>query len=147
MERWETQKSKGVFYQMIGVKSMSKRENGYSEDVSILSDGVNIEGKITSNGNVRIDGKVIGDVEVKGNLTLGTSSEVKGQVKAKNMSVSGKVEGTLSIEEKLTLESSSKIKGDIIAKVLVIEEGAKFDGKSSMTQSSSYDNVKTSEAK
>ena len=122
---------------MIGVKSMSKRENGYSEDVSILSDGVNIEGKISSNGNVRIDGKVIGDVNVKGNLTLGASSEVNGQISAKNMTVSGKVEGTLKIEEKLTLESSSRIKGDLIAKVLVIEEGAKFDGKSSMNQTGS----------
>ena len=123
---------------MIGVKHMSKRENGYSEDVSILSDGVNIEGKISSNGNVRIDGKVIGDVHVKGNLTLGSSSEIKGQINAKNMVVSGKVEGTLKIEDKLTLESTSKIKGDIIAKVLVIEEGAKFDGKSSMTQTPTY---------
>lgn len=117
---------------------MSKKENGYSEDVSILSHGVNIEGKISSNGNVRIDGKVIGDVDVKGNLTLGSSSEVNGQIKAKNMTVSGKVEGTLNIEDKLTLESSSTIKGDLIAKVLVIEEGAKFDGKSSMTKSSSF---------
>ena len=132
---------------MIGVKNMSKRGNGYSEDVSILSDGVNIEGKISSNGNVRIDGKVIGDVNVKGNLTLGTSSEVNGQVSAKNMTVGGKVEGTLKIEEKLTLEASSKIKGDIIAKVLVIEEGAKFDGKSSMTQSSSYTSPTASETK
>jgi len=132
---------------MIGVKNMSKRENGYSEDVSILSDGVNIEGKISSNGNVRIDGKVVGDVNVKGNLTLGSSSEVKGQINAKNMVVSGKVDGTLNIDDKLTLESSSKIKGDIIAKILVIEEGAKFDGKSSMTQSSSYSAPATSETK
>lgn len=121
---------------MIGVKNMSKRENGYSEDVSILSDGVNIEGKISSNGNVRIDGTVTGDVTVKGNLTLGASSVVNGQITAKNLTASGKVDGTLNVEDKLTLESSSKIKGDIIAKVLVIEEGAKFDGKSSMSQSS-----------
>ncbi len=124
---------------------MSKRENGYSEDVSILSDGVNIEGKISSNGNVRIDGKVEGDVIVKGNLTLGISSVVKGEVSAKNMTVSGKVEGTLRIEEKLTLESKSVIKGDIIAKVLVIEEGAKFDGKSSMSQST-FSGSKVSES-
>lgn len=132
---------------MIGVKNMSKRENGYSEDVSILSDGVNIEGKITSNGNVRIDGKVQGDVNVKGNLTLGSSSEVNGQINAKNMIVSGKVEGMLKIDEKLTLEASSKIKGDIIAKVLVIEEGAKFDGKSTMTQPASYSSTTPSEKK
>lgn len=131
---------------MIGNKTMAKKENGYSEDVSILSDGVNIEGKISSNGNVRIDGKVEGDVQVKGNLTLGASSEVKGEVAAKNMTVSGKVEGTLKIDEKLTLESHSIIKGDIIAKVLVIEEGAKFDGKSSMSQST-YAGASNSEAK
>lgn len=123
---------------MIGVKKMSKKENGYSEDVSILSDGVNIEGKISSNGNVRIDGKVIGDIHVKGNLTLGNSSSVKGEISAKNLVVSGNVEGTLNIDDKLTLESSSIIKGDIIAKVLVVEEGAKFDGKSSMTQTPAY---------
>ncbi len=92
---------------MIGSKNMSKKENGYSEDVSILSDGVNIEGKISSNGNVRIDGKVVGDVNIKGNLTLGPSSEVNGQINAKNMTVSGKVDGTLKIDEKLTLEKIS----------------------------------------
>lgn len=120
---------------MIGSKNMSKKENGYSEDVSILSDGVNIEGKITSNGNVRIDGKINGDVIVKGNLTLGSAAEIKGHVSAKNMTASGKVEGILKIEEKLTLEATSIIKGDIITKILVVIEGAKFDGKSSMTQS------------
>lgn len=123
---------------MIGKSSAQKKENGYSEEVSILSSGVNIDGKLTSNGNVRIDGKVVGDVNIKGNLTLGTSANVNGEVVAKNVSVSGKVEGTLKVEEKLTLESTSVIKGDINAKVLIIEEGAKFDGKSSMTQGSSY---------
>lgn len=128
---------------MIGLKKMSKKENGYSEDVSILSDGVNIEGKLSSNGNVRIDGKINGDVSVKGNLTLGSSAEIKGQVSAKNMTVSGKVEGVLKIEEKLTLEASSVIKGDIITKILVVIEGAKFDGKSSMTNNSTSNNLFT----
>ena len=126
---------------------MTKKENGYSEDVSILSDGVNIEGKITSNGNVRIDGKVNGDVFVKGNLTLGPSAEIKGEVSAKNMTASGRVEGVLKIDDKLTLESSSVVKGDIITKILVVEEGAKFDGKSSMTQSSSTTSTISSEPK
>ena len=107
--------------------------SSHSEDVSILSSGVKIEGKITSEGNVRIDGKVVGDVIINGNLTLGEGSEVKGQVKANNMVVSGKVEGTINADSKLVLESNSNVKGDIYTKVLVIEEGAKFDGKSSMS--------------
>ena len=132
---------------MMGSKKMLKRENGHSEDVSILSEGVNIEGKMTSNGNVRIDGKINGDVIIKGNLTIGSSAEIKGHVNAKNMTVSGKIEGILKIDDKLTLESTSVIKGDIIAKILVIEEGAKFDGKSSMTQSSGQNVSTTSDAK
>ncbi len=132
---------------MMGSKKMLKRENGHSEDVSILSEGVNIEGKISSNGNVRIDGKINGDVVVKGNLTVGASSEIKGQVTSKNMTVSGKIEGIIKIEEKLTLESTSVIKGDIITKILVIEEGAKFDGKSSMTHTPSASGAPTINAK
>ncbi len=122
---------------MIG-KNSTKKEEAYSEDVSILSGGVNIDGKLSSNGNVRIDGKIIGDVHIKGNLTLGTSSVVKGEINAKNVTISGKVEGIIKVEDKLTLESTAKVKGDLFAKVLIIEEGATFDGKSSMGQNSSY---------
>ncbi|PID62688.1 MAG: cell shape determination protein CcmA [Ignavibacteriae bacterium] len=128
---------------------MGKKENSYSEDVSILSDGVNIEGKLSSYGNVRIDGTIVGDVTVKGNLTLGPSSDIKGKIIAKNLNVNGKVEGTLNVEEKLTLEASSKIKADITAKTLIIEEGAKFDGNSSMSQAStqSFPNLNKVETK
>lgn len=106
-----------------------------SVDVSILSSGVKIEGKIYSEGNMRIDGKVYGDVTVNGNLTLGESAEVEGEIKAKNITLSGKIKGIVTVNEKLILESSSGLEGELTAKILVIEEGAKFDGKSSMNPS------------
>ncbi|MFC2133279.1 polymer-forming cytoskeletal protein [Bacteroidota bacterium] len=109
-----------------------KRSSTSAEDVSILSSGVKIEGKLYSEGNVRIDGKLIGDLIVNGNLTLGEGSEINGKVKAQNIAVSGKLEGVATSSEKLILESKAVLKGDISAKILVIEEGAKFDGKSVM---------------
>ncbi len=111
---------------------MAKRDSSNPEDVSILSSGVKIEGKLSSDGNVRIDGAIIGDVTVNGNLTLGETSSLKGNIKANNVAVSGKVEGTIVVSEKLILESKSVLTGDLISKILVIEEGAKFNGKSSM---------------
>jgi cytoskeletal protein CcmA (bactofilin family) len=113
-------------------------QRGFSnsaEEVSILSSGVKIEGKIFSEGNVRIDGKVTGDVNVNGNLTLGETSEVLGEAKGKSITLSGKYEGTIRASEKLVLDSKSYLKGDLYAKILVVEEGAKFDGKSIMTDS------------
>lgn len=111
---------------------MAKNNNSSSVDVSILSSGVKIEGKLYSEGNMRIDGKVFGDVTVNGNLTLGDSSIVEGEVKAMNITLSGSINGTVEANEKVILESGSSLVGDLTAKILVIEEGAKFDGKSNM---------------
>ena len=110
-----------------------RKDFSSAEDVSILSSGVKIEGKLYSEGNVRVDGKIIGDVTVNGNLTLGDSAELNGEVKARNITISGYLEGTVKASEKLILESTSVLKGDLSAKILVVEEGAKFDGRSIMS--------------
>jgi len=109
-----------------------RKDLSHAEDVSILSSGVKIDGNMYSQGNVRVDGKIIGDITVNGNLTLGESSVLTGKIKAQNISVSGKIEGNVTASEKLILESKSVLIGDIQSKILVIEEGASFDGRSSM---------------
>ncbi|MCO6474005.1 MAG: polymer-forming cytoskeletal protein [Melioribacteraceae bacterium] len=110
-----------------------KKDFRSSEEVSILSKGVKIEGKFSSDGNVRIDGIIIGDVIVNGNLTLGDGSKIQGEINAKNVTISGSIEGSVKATEKVILESSSRLKGDVISKLLIIQEGAKFDGKSTMS--------------
>lgn len=110
---------------------MKTRENG-KDEVTIISAGVYIEGKVTSNGNVRIDGKLQGDIAAEGNVTVGEGGEVNGEIKAEVINVGGTVNGSLSAKEKVVLEAKSNLKGDLVTKILVIEAGAMFDGKSSM---------------
>lgn len=112
---------------------MAGKDRTSLEDISILSAGVKIDGNILSEGDMRIDGKVNGNVTSNGNLTLGEKSHIIGDVKAKNITLCGHVEGIISSQEKLVLESGSRVIGDITAKTLVIEAGAKFDGKSHMS--------------
>ena len=111
-----------------------KKELSPTTDVSILSSGVKVEGKFYSDGNVRVDGKILGEVKVNGNLTLGETCEIKGDVKAMNVTISGNIEGTVTASDKIILDLKSSLKGDLFAKVLIIEEGAKFDGRSTMSQ-------------
>ncbi len=111
---------------------MQKRSGAGIDEVSIISNGVIIEGILKSNGNVRIDGIIKGDVDVAGNLTLGESAEVNGEVKAENITLSGKVTGSLKANEKIVLEAKCMLNGDLFAKILVVEPGAKFDGKCNM---------------
>ncbi len=115
----------------------TKAFNGSPEDITIISNGVKIEGKVSSNGSIRIDGSIQGDLTAKGNVTIGEQGDINGQITANSVTIGGKVVGTVNAKEKLVLESNSTLKGDIITKVLVIEAGAKFDGKSNMGEAGS----------
>jgi cytoskeletal protein CcmA (bactofilin family) len=99
-----------------------------SEEITIVSRDVKIEGKVTSTGNIRIDGEIQGDIFCKGNITIGEDAKVNGQINANLITIGGKVSGIVRAKDKMILDSKSYLKGDIITKNLVIEEGAKFDG-------------------
>ena len=105
-----------------------KNSNIGKDEVTIISAGVLIEGKMSSNGNIRIDGTVNGNVMADGNISVGENGEINGEV----VTVGGKVIGSVTAKEKLTLEAKSYLKGDLLTKILVIDAGAVFDGKSSM---------------
>lgn len=109
--------------------------NGDSEEITIISNGVKIEGKVSSTGNIRVDGSLQGDLNSRGNVTVGEQGDIKGEIVANIVTIGGRVVGTINAKEKLILESKCSLKGDIVTKVLVIEAGAKFDGKSSMGDS------------
>lgn len=108
------------------------------EEVTIISSGVVIDGKVTSNGNVRVDGVVKGDISAQGNLTVGEHGSIQGQLAGETVSIGGKVDGTVNAKEKLVLESKAVLKGDLITKILVVEAGAIFEGRSSMGSQSTF---------
>ena len=101
-----------------------------SEDTTIISYGVKIEGKVKSNGNIRVDGEIQGDIISKGNVNIGARAQVNGQINADAITISGQVTGVVIAKEKLLLDSKGNVKGDIYTKNLTIETGAKFDGNS-----------------
>jgi cytoskeletal protein CcmA (bactofilin family) len=106
--------------------------NGNTEDITIISNGVKIEGKVTSTGSIRVDGTLQGDLNTRGNVSVGEQGKIKGEIIANIVTIGGNVVGTVNAKDKLVLEAKCVLKGDIITKVLVIEAGAKFDGKSNM---------------
>jgi cytoskeletal protein CcmA (bactofilin family) len=101
-----------------------------SEEITIVSRDVKIEGKVTSTGNIRIDGEIQGDIFSKGNITIGEDAKVNGQINANFITIGGKVSGIARAKDKMILGSKSYLKADIFTKILIVEAGAKFDGKS-----------------
>ena len=108
---------------------MNNTQLGSSKsEETIISRGVKIDGKITSNGNIRVDGDLEGDIFSKGNVTIGEDAKVNGQINANIITIGGKVSGIVKAKEKMILNSKSQLNGDVFTKNLVIQEGAKFDG-------------------
>ena len=68
--------------------------------------------------------------------SVGSASCRLGNIKAKNIVVGGRVKGSLDVAGKVTLESSSQLNGDLSASRLIIEEGAQFNGSSTMNKDS-----------
>lgn len=89
-------------------------------------------GTLTSDGNVRIDGSMEGDIEILGNLIIGETGRVIATVKAQNVHVSGAVKGEVMAAENLEISPTGKLWGDIATAALHIEPGGLFRGQSEM---------------
>lgn len=109
-----------------------QEENLNRETESIVGPSVKIEGDLKSNGNLRIDGSVIGKVKTAQNLMVGESAHIAADVEAENATIFGVVQGNVKVSGSLSLGSTGKILGDISCGKLKVEEGAYFAGKCQM---------------
>ncbi len=90
--------------------------------------GTKIHGEVETKGDIRIDGTVVGTLNIQGKLVLGTSGKIEGEIKCKNAEVMGHIEGEIKVTELLSLKASSTLKGDIITNKISIEPGANISG-------------------
>ncbi len=101
--------------------------------INLIGVGTEIKGDISSNGDIRIDGILQGNLKTKGKVVIGVTGSVKGEIKCKNSDVEGNIEGKIQVTELLSLKATSNLAGDIIARKLAIEPGSKFTGNCKMT--------------
>ena len=99
---------------------------------TIIAPGVKVEGDFVSQGNIVIDGEVIGSLKTEQDLLVGEGAKISASVSAANAKISGVIHGNIKVKERLELTATSKIIGDIKAKVLTVEAGATLNGKLAM---------------
>ena len=106
---------------------------------SILDPNIEINGNIDVTANLVIHGKVNGNVTSTQTLSTAKGSRIKGNIIAKNAMISGEVHGDLEVSEKIVLGQTAHLVGNLKASILIIEEGAKFDGMSNMLKAKAID--------
>ena len=117
---------------MFNKKIMAKDNNSETPSVNLVGAGTIIEGDVTTNGDIRIDGSLTGSITVKGKLVVGVSGSIDGEIICQNADVSGTIKGKITVSELLSLKASAKLTCDIITNKVAVEPGAIFSGSCSM---------------
>lgn len=98
-----------------------------------LDAGSHFHGELTFEASFRVDGKLTGKVRSGGSLVVGEGGEVDGEIKAGQIFVSGTLRGAVEATERLQIAPGGRVLAEIVTPSLVIEDGAIFEGKCTMT--------------
>jgi len=102
------------------------------EPRACLDRGSKITGKVSFEGPARIEGEVDGEINSKDSVVISESAVVTAQIRAASVSVAGKVSGDIVATQRIEIRPNAKVSGNITAPVLVVHEGAQFEGHCSM---------------
>ena len=108
---------------------MSKNEQEFTQ----IGRNVQIDGDITGKTDLRIAGKVYGNISIDGELILEKYAIVEGDVKCGAAILAGSIKGDVDCKKKLVLQDNAKIIGNVKAEQLIINEGAIFQGSCEMS--------------
>jgi cytoskeletal protein CcmA (bactofilin family) len=117
-------------------KSKSNNQRGMAVEnvLNTIAEGTVLEGKITTRGDIRVEGRVIGTITCDAKLVIGEKGSVEGVVDARNAYIAGKVQGQVVVRELLQLQEKGHINGDIFTQKLSVQVGATFTGNCRMGQ-------------
>ncbi len=118
---------------------MAKSNEAEHTSINLIGTGTTINGEIKSNGDIRIDGTVNGQVFSKGKIVVGNTGIIEGEIYCQNADFSGNIKAKVEVTELLTLKATSRLKGEIITNKLSIEPGARFTGTCTMDKASEAD--------
>jgi cytoskeletal protein CcmA (bactofilin family) len=97
-------------------------------EVSSISSGLSIVGKIVGHGALTIFGQVEGEVRAS-TVVIAEGAQMEGDVVAEELTIGGHVKGTIHAN-RVKLNSTAVVEGDIFHRTLAIEENARFEGMS-----------------
>lgn len=109
-----------------------------TKNLTIIAEGVEVEGKINCPGSLRIDGLVKGEIITGKDITIGKEGNVEASIKTTNAIVAGTYKGDMAASGEVEVSSSGKFIGNLTQRdaLLTISRGGLFKGESSINSAS-----------
>lgn len=99
---------------------------------TLLGKGSEFDGKLTFEGQVRIDGRFSGQINTKDTLVIGEGAKVVAEISAGTVIVNGVVEGNIRATQTVELHQPARLKGSIETPSLAMDRGVIFEGNCKM---------------
>ena len=96
---------------------------------AVIGPGIQINGDITGDENLIVEGKVTGKILLGSHqVDIGQGGQVNADISAKIIKIAGEVRGDLTGTEKVVISRSGNVHGNIVAPRMTLEDGAIFKG-------------------
>ena len=105
--------------------SVAPKKGEYS---TVIDEGTQIEGKFSFAGATMLNGRLQGEIVSNDTLVVGDKGIVNATIRAGYVQISGEVVGNVTASERVELCANSRVYGDVDAPVVIIEDGAVFEG-------------------
>ncbi|MEP7376615.1 MAG: polymer-forming cytoskeletal protein [Chitinophagaceae bacterium] len=115
--------------------AIEKPTNG--NGTTLIGAGTTLKGDISSNSDLRIDGKVIGNIHSSAKVVIGANGVVEGDISGNQADIIGKVTGNIKAKDLIQLRGDSSVTGNLYAEKLQVEPSATFNGQCHMGASKS----------
>jgi cytoskeletal protein CcmA (bactofilin family) len=113
---------------MFNSKSKSSSDAAAGNASTMIGAGTTITGDMESNGDIRVDGILKGNLKGKAKIIIGAGGVVEGNIEGLQADIMGRVDGTIKVQELLFLHGKTQVNGDIYAGKLQVEPTAVFNG-------------------
>ena len=117
---------------MFNSKSKENNQENVPASASMIGAGTTLKGDITSNGDLRIDGTLKGNIIGSAKVIIGANGVVEGDISGQQADIMGKVSGSIKVKDLLQLKNGSEVTGNISAGKLQVEPSAVFNGQCHM---------------
>jgi cytoskeletal protein CcmA (bactofilin family) len=115
-------------------KNNKQQSNIDQQEIStLLGEGYIFTGEVSGPSVIRIEGKIIGDVNVEGGVVLGENGNIQGNITTKSAIIFGTVNGNVKTTH-LEIKKTGHVNGDITTDTLEVEMGATYNGRLSMQE-------------
>jgi cytoskeletal protein CcmA (bactofilin family) len=99
-----------------------------------LDRGSHLRGDLQFETHFRVHGSLTGEVNTEGELIVGEGGVVEGQLRVGQIIISGLVKGSINAAAKVQITSTGKVYADVETSSLIVEDGALFEGKCTMSR-------------